>query len=48
VRLTARNLHTGTTSREETTEEAFAVMREGTECYPEEFPLAVTGKALLT
>ena len=44
----ALNPETGTTSQGETVEEALANLREATELFLEEFPLTVTGRALLT
>jgi len=44
----ALNPETGTTTQGETVEEALANLREATELYLEEFPLKVTGRALLT
>jgi len=44
----AYNPETGTTTQGETLEEALANLREATELYLEEFPLAVTGRSLLT
>ena len=44
----ALNPETGTTTQGETIEEALANLREATELYLEEFPLKVTGRALLT
>lgn len=42
------NPETGTTTQGETVEEALANLREATELYLEEFPLAVTGRPFLT
>ena len=44
----ALNPETGTTTQDETVEEALANLREATELYLEEFPLIVTGRSLLT
>jgi predicted RNase H-like HicB family nuclease len=44
----ALNPETGATTQGETVEEALANLREATELYLEEFPLAVTGRSLLT
>jgi len=44
----AFNPETGTTTQGETVEEALFNLREATELYLEEFPLVVTGRALLT
>ena len=44
----ALNPETGTTTQGETVDEALANLREATELYLEEFPLAVTGRSLLT
>jgi predicted RNase H-like HicB family nuclease len=44
----AFNPETGTTTQGETVEEALANLREATELYLEEFPIVVTGRALLT
>ena len=44
----AFNPETGTTTQGETVEEALANLREAAELYLEEFPLAVTGRPLLT
>ena len=44
----ALNPETGTISQGETVDEAFANLREATALYLEEFPLAVTGRSLLT
>lgn len=44
----AYNPETGTTTQGETVEEALANLREATELYLEEFPLAITGRPLLT
>jgi predicted RNase H-like HicB family nuclease len=46
--MTAVNPETGTTTEGETVEEALANLREATELYLEEFPLAVSGQPLLT
>ncbi len=44
----AFNPETGTTTQGETVEEALKNLQEATELYIEEFPLSVTGRALLT
>lgn len=44
----ALNPETGTTTQGETVEEALANLREATELYLEEFPLAIHGRPLLT
>jgi predicted RNase H-like HicB family nuclease len=44
----ALNPETGTTTQGETVEEALANLREATELYLEEFPLAKAGNTLLT
>lgn len=44
----ALNPETGTTTQGETIEEALANLREATEVFLEEFPLARAGSALLT
>jgi predicted RNase H-like HicB family nuclease len=44
----AFNPETGTTTQGETVEEALANLREATELYLEEFPLAVSSRPLLT
>lgn len=44
----ALNPETGTTTQGESVEKALANLREATELYLEEFPLARTGSALLT
>lgn len=44
----AFNPETGTTTQGETVEEALANLREATELYLEEFPLVISGRALLT
>lgn len=44
----AMNPETGTTTQGESLEEALANLQEATELYLEEFPLTVTGHALLT
>ena len=46
--FTAVNPETGTTSQGESVPEAIANLREATELYLEEFPLAVAGQPLLT
>jgi predicted RNase H-like HicB family nuclease len=45
---TAYNPETGTTSEGETVEQAVANLREAVELYLEEFPLNITGAALVT
>jgi predicted RNase H-like HicB family nuclease len=45
---TASNPETGTTSQGETIDEALANLREATELYLEEFPLAPRGRPLIT
>lgn len=44
----ALNPETGTTTQGESIEEALANLKEATELYLEEFPLIITGRALLT
>lgn len=44
----ALNPETGTTTQGESVEEALANLREATELYLEEFPIKITGRALLT
>jgi predicted RNase H-like HicB family nuclease len=44
----AFNPETGTTTQGETVDEAVANLREATELYLEEFPLATTGTSLMT
>ena len=44
----ALNPETGTTTQGESVEEALANLREATELYLEEFPLAKAGKSFLT
>ena len=44
----ALNPETGTASQGDTVEEAIANLREAVELYLEEFPLKVTGPALVT
>ena len=44
----AFNPETGTTTRGESVPEAISNLRESTELYLEEFPLAQTGRSLLT
>lgn len=44
----AYNPETGTTTQGDTIEEALGNLREATELYLEEFPLAVSGRSLLT
>jgi predicted RNase H-like HicB family nuclease len=46
--FTALNPETGTTSQGESIEEALANLREATELYLEEFPLASVGQPLIT
>lgn len=46
--FTALNPETGTTSQGESVEEAIANLREATELYLEEFPLADAGQPLIT
>jgi predicted RNase H-like HicB family nuclease len=46
--FTALNPETGTTTEGETVPEAIANLREATELYLEEFPLASKGQPLLT
>jgi predicted RNase H-like HicB family nuclease len=46
--FTAMNPETGTTTQGESVEEALANLREATELYLEEFPLAVAGQPLIT
>ncbi len=46
--FTAMNPETGTTTEGQTFEEALANLREATELYLEEFPLAVAGQPLIT
>ena len=46
--LTAYNPETCTTTQGETVEEALANLREATGLHLEEFPLAATGRPLLT
>jgi predicted RNase H-like HicB family nuclease len=45
---TVTNPETGSTSQEETIEEAVANLREATELYLEEFPLSSSGRSLIT
>jgi len=45
---TALNPETGTTTQGESIEEAIANLREATELYLEEFPLADVGQPLIT
>ena len=45
---TAFNPETGTTTQGETIEEAIANLREATEVYLEEFPLAEVGQPIIT
>lgn len=47
-RFTALNPETGSTSQGETVEEALGNLREATELFVEEFPLAVSGRPLVT
>jgi predicted RNase H-like HicB family nuclease len=44
----ALNPETGTTTQGDTVEEALANLREATELYLEEFPIAAPGNSLLT
>jgi len=44
----ALNPETGTTTQGDSVEEALACLREATELYLEEFPIASHGKAFLT
>lgn len=44
----AQNPETGTTSQGDTLDEALANLREATELYLEEFPLAATSPAFMT
>ena len=44
----AFNPETGTTTQGESIEEAIENLKEATELYVEEFPLTITGRALLT
>ncbi len=44
----ALNPETGTTTQGESIEEAIENLKEATELYLEEFPLTITGRALLT
>lgn len=46
--FTALNPETGTTTQGESIEEALANLREATELYLEEFPLANPGQPLIT
>lgn len=46
--FTALNPETGTTTQGESVEEAVANLREATELYLEEFPIAVPGQPLVT
>ena len=46
--FTALNPETGTTTQGETVDEAVNNLREATELYLEEFPLAAKGQPLLT
>lgn len=46
--FTALNPETGTTTQGESVEEALSNLREATELYLEEFPLATTGQPLVT
>ncbi len=46
--FTALNPETGSTSQGETVEEALANLREATELFIEEFPLASVGQPLVT
>ena len=44
----AFNPETGTTTQEETVEEALANLTEATELYLEEFPLTISARSLVT
>jgi len=44
----ALNPETGTTTQGETVDEALSNLKEATELYLEEFPMPLTGNALLT
>jgi predicted RNase H-like HicB family nuclease len=46
--LVAHNPETGTTTQGKTFEEALANLKEATELYLTEFPLATKGRAILT
>ncbi|MBK7209021.1 MAG: type II toxin-antitoxin system HicB family antitoxin [Xanthomonadales bacterium] len=46
--FTALNPETGSTSQGETVEEALANLREATELFLEEFPIAAPGQPLVT
>ncbi|HEX3720125.1 MAG TPA: type II toxin-antitoxin system HicB family antitoxin [Verrucomicrobiae bacterium] len=46
--LVAHNPETGTTTQGKTFEEALANLKEATELYLSEFPLATKGRAILT
>lgn len=46
--FTALNPETGTTTQGDSVEEALANLREATELYLEEFPIATPGQALVT
>ena len=46
--FTALNPETGTTTQGESVEEAVANLREATELYLEEFPIATSGQPLVT
>lgn len=46
--FTVLNPETGSTSQGETVEEALAILREPTELFLEEFPLAAPGQPLIT
>jgi predicted RNase H-like HicB family nuclease len=46
--LVAQNPETGTTTQGRTMDEALVNLREATELYLSEFPLAKTGRAVLT
>lgn len=47
-RFTALNPETGSTSQGDTVEEALANLREATELFVEEFPIAASGRPLVT
>jgi len=46
--FTALNPETGSTSQGDTVEEALANLREATELFVEEFPVAASGRPLVT
>ena len=46
--FTALNPETGSTSQGDTVEEALANLREATELFVEEFPIAASGRPLVT